>query len=103
MLPGGFQRYPFEQSMFFRFPIKLPGGVGKYKPLFAEKGIRVSNGVDELLHRLARLPDDKFQTAVSLFDTTVSLPIYPALTDDEQDRCVEAAVEIFSKHAGRHA
>jgi perosamine synthetase len=100
VIPGGFGDYPLEYSMFFRFPIKLPGGIQKYRPLFEEKGIRVSNCVDELLHRLAKLPDDRFKMSVSLFDTTISLPIYPALTEDEKNRCVEAAVEIVSRHVG---
>ena len=99
ILPGGFDEYPFERSMFFRFPLRLEGGITKYRPLFAERGIRVSSGVDELLHRCMKLSDDQFRTSALLYERTVSLPIYPAMTESEQDRCVQAAVEIFSKYA----
>ncbi len=86
-----------ERSMFFRFPVKIPGGLDLYQDLFAERNVCVRRGVDKLLHRLMDMPDEKFEMSVSLFNTTVSLPIYPALTDEEHSRCIEAAVDIFSR------
>lgn len=96
VLPEQVKRESFEKSMHFRFPLTLPGGLEVYQPHFAEKHIHVRRGVDTLLHRLMTLPDAEFPTAVSLYNTTVSLPIYPALTDDEHAYCVKTAVAIFS-------
>ena len=97
-LPGKLQYAPLGDSMFFRFPIKIPGGLGVYQDRFAQKNICVRRGVDSLLHRLMGSVDDNFKEAVRLFEMTVSLPIYPALTDEEHSCCVESAVEIFSTH-----
>jgi perosamine synthetase len=95
LLPLGFSEYPFERSMFFRFPLRLRGGLMRFKPLFAARHIRVTNGVDLLLHRLRGLPDAGYPNSVRLFETTVSLPIYPALREEEVDRCIAAAGEIL--------
>jgi UDP-4-amino-4-deoxy-L-arabinose-oxoglutarate aminotransferase len=89
---------PFARSIFFRYPLKLRGGIAKFRPLFAAKRIRVSNGVDTLLHRMRGLEDKAFKTSVELFQTTVSLPIYPALTQEELEWCAKAAAEILLTH-----
>ena len=52
--------------------------------------IQVRKGVDELLHRGSGQLDQMFPVAVDLFNTTISVPIYPALSSDEERRCVEA-------------
>lgn len=77
-------------SMYFRLPIRVQGGLEKYQPLFAEKKIHLRKGVDRLLHRLMEQADSKFPVAVNLFDTTISLPIYPALTEQELERCLDS-------------
>lgn len=83
------------KSMFFRFPIKIQGGWDFYGKLFAEKNICIRRGVDMLLHRILGLPDDKYHTSVNLFNSTISLPIYPALTERELDYCVKSLNEIL--------
>ncbi len=70
-------------SMFFRLPIKIEGGCLKYQPLFEKEKIHVRKGVDKLLHRFLKQEDKLFPIAVKLFNTTVSLPIYPAMTEAE--------------------
>ena len=76
--------------------MRVPGGCDAYAADFEDRGILVRRGVDRLLHRLAGLADEGFPTATRLFDTTLSLPIYPALTDEELTRCISAACEVFS-------
>lgn len=83
-------------SMYFRLPIKAKGGLDKYQPLFAEKKIHVRKGVDKLLHRLMGIDDDKYPMATHLFNSTISLPIYPALADSEIDRCIQS-LKLFEK------
>jgi UDP-4-amino-4-deoxy-L-arabinose-oxoglutarate aminotransferase len=77
-------------SMYFRFPIKISGGHTKYKKAFEKRKIHVRRGVDKLVHRHLNYSDRKFPVAVELFNTTISLPIYPALTSLEITRCVQA-------------
>lgn len=77
-------------SMFFRFPLKVKGGLDKYKNDFEKKGIHIRKGVDRLIHRLLGEPDDKYPTSVDLFDNTISIPIYPALTKEEIQQCMDS-------------
>ena len=81
-------------TMHFRFPMQLPFGLPSVADRFAERGVTVRRGVDQLLHRSIGEEDDRFPTACRLFDTTVMLPIYPALTDEEHEGCIDAAAAI---------
>lgn len=96
IIPVSLQNEALDNSMYFRFPIRIIGGLDVYQDLFAEKNICVRRGVDKLLHRLGNLSDNNFPMSVELYNTTLSLPIYPALSDEEHVHCVKSAVEIFS-------
>ena len=61
---------------------------------FAERGVVVRHGVDELLHRSSGESDGNFPNAVASFANTVSIPIYPALTDDEVGTVIDAVKAI---------
>lgn len=93
--PAAINHSAFARSMFFRFPLQLAGGLEAYQDAFSLVGVQVRKGVDELLHRQMGLPDTQFPNAVKHFETTLSLPIYPALTDDELARCEYAIDHIF--------
>jgi perosamine synthetase len=83
-------------GMHFRFPVLIPGGLESVQNAFESRGIAVRRGVDRLLHREAGLDETPFPHAISLFESTVSLPLYPALSNSDHEHCVESAVEIFS-------
>jgi UDP-4-amino-4-deoxy-L-arabinose-oxoglutarate aminotransferase len=83
-----------DQSMFFRFPVRWPVDFPSIGREFARRGIHVRKGVDVLLHRLLGLDRDRFPVAENLFEETLSIPIYPALTDDEQGEIIDACMEI---------
>jgi dTDP-4-amino-4,6-dideoxygalactose transaminase len=87
----------FEKTMFFRFPLKVPGGMDKFQRLFNQENIQVRRGVDQLLHRLMNISDNDFRMSVDLFGSTLSLPIYPALTDQEVAHCVHCAERILAQ------
>lgn len=82
-------------TMYFRFPLRIPDGLEGVAAGFSARGVTVRRGVDELLHRLAGLSDAAFPRAVRHYHETVSLPIYPALTDEELGRCAEAVRAIL--------
>jgi perosamine synthetase len=94
-LPIRLPRAVQHNSLFFRFPVLYEGAFSHIRSLFYEKGIHVRKGVDNLLHRMEGLPDDEFLKSVALFDETISLPIYPALSDNEQSVIIDACKEIF--------
>lgn len=88
--PNILNKEALRNSMFFRFPLCVNGGLNSCQQDFADVGIQVRKGVDELLHRGSGQLDQMFPVAVDLFNTTISVPIYPALSSDEERRCVEA-------------
>lgn len=95
--PDVLARQPAAGAVHFRFPISLPGGLAACEQFFAARDVTVRRGVDRLVHRDLGLPDAAYPRAVSLLETTVSLPIYPALNDADADRCVAATVDVCSR------
>lgn len=87
-----------DGSVFFRFPILLPARLSfeTAAKRFEEKGISVRHGVDALLHRKLGVDASSFPVTEELFTRTLSLPLYPALSDAEAERVVSAAQEILS-------
>jgi dTDP-4-amino-4,6-dideoxygalactose transaminase len=84
-----------EQSVWFRFVVRMAGGLERVQAKFLERGVHVRRGVDELLHRICNLNDDAFPNAIKAFNSAVSLPIYPALTKAEREQCIKAAHDVF--------
>lgn len=77
---------------WFRFPITLPRSRSPLaaRAALGRKGIHVRRPVDALLHRRLDLPPGRFPVAERVFASTISLPLYPALTESDQDRVVDA-------------
>ena len=98
LIPDGLHREALARSMFFRFPVTIAGGISRFEQAFASHGITVRRGVDQLLHRLLGLDDADFPNTVKLYETTVSLPIYPAMTERQVQACLNAIVAVFSVH-----
>ncbi|MBK9517847.1 MAG: DegT/DnrJ/EryC1/StrS family aminotransferase [Anaeromyxobacter sp.] len=94
--PACLRRPAMARSMFFRFPVAPAGGLEGCQAAFLARGVQVRRGVDLLLHRAMGLDDRLFPVAVAHFASTVSLPIHPALTPAEEDRCVEAAAAVLA-------
>jgi len=94
--PDSLNRTALRNSMFFRFPVRIKGGLESCQIAFRQRGIHVRRGVDVLLHRKMQLSDYLFPTAVELFKSTVSIPIYPALSQEQELRCVDAMKHVFA-------
>lgn len=84
----------WDKSMFFRFPIVVNAGFVNMFEWMKSQGIAVRHGVDALLHQGGGLPDANFPNAFRHFEKTVSLPLYPSLSEAEQayilSQCLEA-------------
>lgn len=92
MLPQAF----INESIFFRFPILVENmDFEKVQAQFLAKGVHVRHGVDSLLHRTLGLSDSDFPNAVEAFNKTLSIPIYPALTESEQGQVIDAVNNIL--------
>lgn len=86
-----------HKSIFFRFPILLDRDFGELQKEFATFGIAVRRGVDDILHRHTNLNPKEFQNTEKLFNSTLSIPIYPALKQDEIKHIIDTSLHIF-KH-----
>ncbi len=86
---------PNDSNALFRFTIRGQDHFDIQQARFLERGIYVRRGVDELLHRYLRLGDQHFPMAVGLYESTVSVPFYPSLSDAEVSTLCKA-FSLFS-------
>lgn len=94
-LPVGLPVRGADEALFFRFPVRVAGDVDALIPRFEATGVQVRRGVDALLHRPLGMDAGRFAGAERLFATTLSLPLYPALSDDEAAAVVAACRTIL--------
>ena len=90
------------RSIFFRFPVRVRGNLERYEGEFRELNVRVRPGVDALLHRAMGVDPRLFPVAETLFAETLSIPIYPALQDEELERLVAACRAVLKSHESSH-
>jgi UDP-4-amino-4-deoxy-L-arabinose-oxoglutarate aminotransferase len=83
-----------SHSMFYRFPLCMNGDFDSISRNFAQHGINVGRAVSELLHRHVGQTDEDFPNAVESFNTTVSIPIYPVMSDDDVGKVIDAVKAI---------
>ena len=85
---------PKPDIFLFRYTIRSEGGFPAARDFFAARGVTVRRGIDDLLHRQTGIGDQAFPQSLKLYETTVSIPFYPALTDDQVRRVAKAAEEF---------
>ncbi len=90
-LPHGIR----DRSMFFRFPIKIHDSFDECRDRFDALGVQVRRGVDALLHRTLAPDDGGFAGAERLFRETLSIPLYPALTDGHVETVIAACRKLW--------
>lgn len=88
---------PKECNLPFRFTFRVDQSFTEVKDRCDALGVNIRRGVDRLLHRTMGLSDTRFPNSVRLFDTTVSIPFYPGLSDAEVKRVI-AAVGAIARH-----
>jgi UDP-4-amino-4-deoxy-L-arabinose-oxoglutarate aminotransferase len=86
-----------RDSMFFRFPLIASEDFEEARRHFESRGIAVRKGVDSLIHRQFGLSDAQFRNATELFNNTISLPIYPALSQEEAGAVLGEAVSYWRR------
>lgn len=81
----------YKENIFYRFVIISDKNPEKIKKEFHNSGISVINPLEkwELLHNYLHIDSHRFPNAEFMSRSTISVPVYPSLTDAE--------VEIIEK------
>jgi perosamine synthetase len=77
-----------KKTIFYRFPLITDRDINEVVGVFGKENIAVRRGVDSMLHRYLNLNDKDFPNSVNAFNHTLSIPIYPALTDNEVETII---------------
>ena len=85
-----------DRSVFFRFPIRCGLDFAMLRARFEAEGVQVRQGVDTLLHGSEMNRANPFPVAERCYRETLSLPIYPALSDAECERVIKACRKILT-------
>lgn len=91
-------RLPYSvraRSIFFRFPLGVRRHFEMVQASFNLEGVQVRRGIDTVLHRQIGIETKNFPGAEKCFAETLSIPIYPALTDENIAHIVDACCRIF--------
>lgn len=78
-----------EDCMYFRFILTIDRPFDFFFQFMKDGGVIVRKGVDALLHRQHVTDSKAFENADSIYERSVSIPIYPALEDFEVERIVK--------------
>ena len=87
-----------QRSVYYRFPVRAARNFDDVQRSFAAAGVHVRRGVDTLIHARRGVPG-QFPIAERLFEETVSLPIYPSLTDADAAHVAHTAQQVFGPSA----
>lgn len=92
---AAFQLPDNDIEFFFRYPMRVPTSPDVLQAKLAECGIHIRKGVDQLLHREQGLSDRNYPSAVKALNQTISIPFYPALSDDSCEFVINNLIGIF--------
>ena len=76
-----------DKSVCFRFVLSGNYNVDAIIEKAGRENIAIRRGVDKMLHSKDNLKD--FDETIKTFNSTLSLPIYPSLSNEEQDRVIK--------------
>ena len=74
-------RYKDRKHIFFRFPIQIQGSVSKALNFFTERGVTCTRPVFRPIHKYLQV--NGLTNTDTVWNNTISIPIYPSLTEKE--------------------
>ncbi len=84
----------FGLGMNYRFVVQTTLNVENTMQAFAAEGISLRKGVDSLLHKTFNISGN-FKGTENAFNSTLSFPIYPSLTDSEFEQIKTAIKKLM--------
>jgi perosamine synthetase len=86
-----------KENVWYRYVIVSNKNPERIKEEFLKEGIEVINPLEnwELLHNHLHLNKNDFLTAEKITQKTISVPIYPSLTDEEVEKIKKTIHKIY--------
>jgi len=84
-----------QEPVFYRYVVKTKGNLEKYLVLLNREGIICRRPIYKPLHQYLRLSD--FPNTKKAWNTALSIPIYPSLSDSEIRKIISIVLEAFAK------
>jgi perosamine synthetase len=86
-----------KHNVFFRYLVALPEGfdIGRIIRKFSAAEIEIGRGVYPSLHNYLGLSADCFPNAERAMHTLLSIPLYPALTDEQVEHILRISEKVF--------
>lgn len=83
---------------FYRYVLKIEDSVESWNKIFSENFIKTIIPIEkrELLHRYLHLDERLFQNAENIANSTISLPIFPLLKEQEVERICEVLKSLVN-------
>lgn len=82
--------HQIDTNILFRYTVRSKHDFLYLQEKFLSEGICVRRGVDQLLHQKIGMSDSGFVNAINLFQSTISIPFYPALSEQEINKISRA-------------
>lgn len=82
-----------HDPIYYRYIVKVPKNKKKFITLLNKKGVQVTSPVDKPLHSYLKL--SKYTNTDQLINESISLPIYPSLTNEEVAYVIKSIKQIL--------
>jgi perosamine synthetase len=81
--------------VYFRYVIRINSGIDKVISTLKKKGIEIKKPVFKPLHHYLELDKQGFPNTEAVFNSAVSLPLYPTLKKAEAKFIVESLIKVI--------
>jgi len=85
-----------EGHIYYRYPVRLRRGLESFIEGMNQAGIEAKRPVFAPLYRLRGEDPARFPVTEKLFQSTVSLPLYPDLSDSDAERIAQATRQVLA-------
>ncbi len=89
--------YKDRKHIFFRFLIQIHGSVSKALEFFSDRGVTCMRPVYKPLHKYLHIHG--FPGSDAVWSKTISIPIYPSLTDKEICKILDVLKQYLKREA----
>ncbi len=89
-------RYKDRKHIFFRFPIQIQGSISNVLSFFSERGVTCARPVFKPIHKYLQV--NGYPNTDMVWNNTISIPIYPSLTEKEICKILDTLKLYFKRN-----